>query len=466
MKKMILNTALLLFAVNTFAQCWTQVAAGSFHTVALKSDGTLWAWGLNDKGQLGDGTTTNRNVPVQIGTDTDWSRVDSFESNNLAIKTDGSLWAWGNNFNGQNGNGNFGPGAMDLVPTRIGLDNDWASSAGTIFAIKTNGTLWGWGSNGNGGLGTGDFEDHFTPVQIGAASDWVAVSGASNQTLALRSDHTLWGWGLNKSGSLAIGAVDDFILVPTQTGNNTADWQKIRVGGCCSSKMIKTDGTLWAMGSANFGNLGIGTVAGFEVNSPTQIGNSNNWDSVSTTFHSGAIKDDGSLWTWGLNAVGELGDGTFVNKTSPNQVGTSDTWVSVISGSNHTVALNTDGTLFTWGYNNHGQLGDGTLNNKNLPAQIGEICNLDTRKFSLKESFIVSPNPASSTLNINYHSDHAGDAELALTNLAGQTTFQEKLTNNYGMNKNQIDISTYAPGIYLLTLKAANESVTVKVIKK
>jgi alpha-tubulin suppressor-like RCC1 family protein len=467
MKKTVLTAVVfLLFTVNNFAQCWTQVAAGSNHTVALKSDGTLWAWGLNDKGQLGDGTTINRTVPTQIGTNADWAKIDSFESNNLAIKTDGSLWAWGNNFNGQNGNGNYGAGAMDLIPTRVGLDNDWANTAGSVFAIKTNGTLWGWGSNSNGRLGTGDFQDHFTPVQIGTDSNWVAISGASNQTLALKSDHTLWGWGLNKSGSLAIGVVDNFVLVPTQTGNNSADWQKIDVGGCCSSKMIKVDGTLWAMGSANFGNLGIGTVSGFEVNIPTMVGNDASWNSVTTTFHSAAIKNDSSLWAWGLNGAGELGDGSLVNKTVPTQVGNSNSWLSVVSGSNHTAALSSNGTLFTWGYNNNGQLGDGTLNNKNLPTQIGEVCNLSTKRFGVAKDLKIFPNPASNNISIRYHLNTNDETELRLTTLTGQKVFEQKITSTKGTNYHQIDLSTYSQGIYLLTVKTESYSATVKVIKE
>lgn len=467
MKKTVLTAVVfLLFTVNNFAQCWTQVAAGFYHTVAIKSDGTLWAWGLNDMGQLGDGTTINRSVPTQIGSDTDWADVNAASNNSLAIKTDGSLWALGNNFSGQNGNGNFGPGMMDVVPTRIGDDNDWASTAGANFAIKTNGTLWGWGANGTGRLGTGDFQDHFTPVQIGTDSNWVAISGASNQTLALKSDHTLWGWGLNKSGSLAIGVVDNFVLVPTQTGNNSADWQKIDVGGCCSSKMIKVDGTLWAMGSADYGNLGIGTVAGFEVNTPTQIGGVADWNTITTTLHSAAIKNDGSLWTWGLNQIGQLGDGSLTNKTVPVQIGISETWLNVICGFRFTVALNSDGTLFTWGENTSGQLGDGTFTNKSLPTQIGETCNLGTEKFNIVHKLNVFPNPASNFLKLNYLLNTNAETIIKLNTLTGQEIFVKKTTSIKGTNDHQIDISTYAQGIYLLTLKTEDQSVTVKVIKE
>ena len=414
-------------------------------------------------GQLGDGTTTNRSTPTQIGTDTDWSRVDSFESNNLAVKTDGSLWAWGNNFNGQNGNGNHGAGAMDLIPTRVGLENDWASTAGTSFAIKNNGTLWGWGSNGSGRLGTGDFEDHFTPVQIGIDSDWVAVSGASNQTLALKNNGTLWGWGLNKNGSLAIGAVNNFVLVPTQTGNGTADWQKIDVGGCCSSKMIKTDGTLWAMGIGSQGNLGNGTTV--DSNMPVQVGFANNWVVASNTNSTCALQSEGSLWTWGNNFAGQLGNGNSINGTTPQQIG-SIVWQQVVTGFNYAIGLSSAGTLYSWGWNNNGQLGDGTFVDKNVPTQVGETCNLTAKEFRLKDSFTVAPNPTIDIARVNFFLNDYVATTLVLTTITAQKVFEHKIIGTIGQNNYPIDISTYAPGIYLLTLKTANESVTVKVIKQ
>jgi alpha-tubulin suppressor-like RCC1 family protein len=138
-----ITVVFLLFTVNNFAQCWKEIAAGSCHSVAIKADGTLWAWGLNDKGQLGDGMTINKNIPTQIGTDNDWAVIDAEGSNSLALKIDGTLWSWGNNITGQIGDGNFGAGLINTTPTQIGQDNDWVKIAcARTFAIKSNGTLW------------------------------------------------------------------------------------------------------------------------------------------------------------------------------------------------------------------------------------------------------------------------------------------------------------------------------------
>lgn len=461
MKAKLLVLFFAAFSLPVFSQCWTQVAAGTYHTLAIKSDGTLWAWGLNDNGQLGDGTTVNRNVPVQIGTDANWASIDAEGYNSMALKSDGSLWSWGSNNNGQIGDGNFGTGVIVTSPIQIGSDTDWIKiEAARTFAIKSNGTLWGWGKNDQGHLGTGDTNPYYTPVQIGADSDWVDVSSGGNQTLALKSNGTLWGWGLNHSGSLGIGPASNFVMVPTQTGNNTADWAKISVGGCCSSKMIKTDGTLWAMGGG--WNLGNGTTV--NANVPTPITSDNTWETLVTSNHSAVIKSDGTLWTWGYNDVGQMGDGSLVSKTSPIQVGIGSTWINVATGTFHTVALDSEGTLFTWGYNNNGQLGDGTFQNKNVPSQIGNTCNLKILDFK-RIDMTVFPNPTSNYIMLQYSLNGSTQIELQLVNIFGQEVFRNSLEGHTGHNQFSLDLTNYTTGIYLLTLKTAAGSATVKIIK-
>jgi len=465
MKLKLLSILLLIVSNNAVAQCWTQIAAGTFHTVAIQANGTLWAWGLNDKGQLGDGTTTNKNIPTQIGTDTDWAIITAAGYNTLAVKTDGSLWSWGSNESGQIGDGNQGSGLYNLIPTQVGSDTDWVkiTAGGSTFAIKSDSTLWGWGYNVNGRLGTGDMLEHYTPVQIGIDSDWADVSGGGNQTLALKSDNTLWGWGLNKNGSLAIGAVNNFVPVPTQTGNNTADWQKIEVGGCCSSKMIKTDGSLWAMGANNQGNIGDGGTV--DLNVSTQVGVDTNWDTISTSLHSCGLKINGSMWCWGLNSLGQLGDGTFINKNVPIEID-NYSWLEVHTGLGHTVAIAADNSHYSWGWNNYGQLGDGTFVDRNIPIQIGNICNLSTNDFNINTNIKFFPNPTTAFVTVSYHLKENALVEISINNNLGQLLYRKNEYAIIGTNEDQIDLSTYKAGLYLLTLKTATGSVTVKIIKQ
>ncbi|MBS7787869.1 T9SS type A sorting domain-containing protein [Flavobacterium sp. CYK-55] len=463
-----LKIFLLLFFIthNSFAQCWTQIAAGDSHSLALKSDGTLWAWGLNDKGQLGDGTTINKITPIQIGSDTDWVAIDASGQNSMAIKANGTLWAWGNNYGGQNGNGNHGNGAIDTTPTQIGTSNDWQKfsiESSLAFGIKTNGTLWGWGFNQSGELGVGDMLPHYSPIQIDTDTDWTDIS-ITNHILALKDNNTIWGWGLNKQGSLAIGNPNDLILVPTQTGNNTADWQKIEVGGCCSSKMIKTDGSLWAMGSADNGNLGTGATV--DVNTPTRVGTDNDWKTVTTDLHSCAIKNDGTLWAWGFNFFGQLGDGTNTVKTLPTQIATNQTWLMVKAGFQYTLAISSDHSLYAWGKNTSGQLGDGTLINKNVPTLIGNSCPLSTSDFDSSMSIKVYPNPSNDQVTLQYILSQQSQVHISITNSLGQLISSRTEKNNSGEQNQTIDLTSFSQGIYFITLQTDNLRNTIKIVKE
>ncbi|WP_309641374.1 hypothetical protein [Flavobacterium sp.] len=350
----------------TVTSCWKSVAEGSAHTVAIKPNGTLWTWGLNDFGQLGDNTTTNRSTPAQIGSATNWKSVSAGFYFCLAVKTDGTLWAWGLNSSAQLGDGTT---VSKLTPVQIGTDTDWDSvSAGGShsLAIKTNGTLWSWGRNKFGQLGrTGS---GLSPLQVGTDTNWQIVSGGQEHSSAKKTNGTLWGWGRNSVGVIGDGTNVNK-SVPTQTGTDT-DWASIGTG-YYHALALKTNGTLWAWGFNNYGELGDGTTV--DKFSPTQIGTDTNWAFVSgASQHSIAIKTTGSLWTWGWNQYGQLGDGTNVNKSVPTQIGTGTNWSSASGGSfleGSTIARKTDGTIWSTGLNSSGQFGNGTTTNSNIFVQ-------------------------------------------------------------------------------------------------
>jgi uncharacterized protein YjdB len=199
------------------AKDWVVVTAGCYHTIAIKSDGSLWAWGNNEYEQLGDGTKTNRNVPVQVGSAKDWATVIGGAYHTLALKTDSSLWAWGSNNSGSLGNGTY---TSSNVPVQVGDAKDWSAvTAGTIhtIAIKSDGSLWAWGYNGDGQLGDGTYTWRNSPVPVGTVKDWALVTAGDSQTLTLKSDGSLWAWGSNKDGRLGIG---DYVNrnIPTLVG--------------------------------------------------------------------------------------------------------------------------------------------------------------------------------------------------------------------------------------------------------
>ncbi len=281
-KKSYKKLSVVLVLVLLFSSLSAGTAFG-----ATTTPSSCWAWGNNDYGQLGDGTTVDKSSPTQVGAASDWAAVSVGGMHTLALKTDGTLWAWGNNDYGELGDG--ATYTYRYSPIQIGTATWTAVSAGNFFslAIKSDGTIYAWGRNNQGQLGDGTTVDKSSPTQVGTAIDWTAVSAGGNHTLARKTNGTLWAWGNNEFGQLGQGyASYDLIPGPIQVGT-ASDWAT--------------------------------AVAGY--------------------YHNLALKPDGSLYTWGWNGYGQLGDGTTANKFSPTQVGVGNTWLMISGGYLHSAAL-------------------------------------------------------------------------------------------------------------------------------
>ena len=337
--------------------------------------GQLWLWGNNGYGNLGDNTNINKSSPVQTVTfATNWSSLFTGFYHVGAIKTDGTLWLWGRNLNGTLGD-NTTTQRSSPVQTIVGGIN-WSKVACGPYntaAIKTDGTLWIWGSNSNGQLGDNTLTDRSSPVQtVTGGTNWSVVACGRAHTAAIKTDGTLWTWGSNSHGQLGDNTLTNKSSpIQTITGGN--NWSSVACGYNFVAA-IKTDGTLWLWGQNTvFGAAGqLGDNTGTNKSSPVQtIAGGNNWSSVACgRSHTAALKRDGTLWTWGLNSYGNLGDNTSIRKSSPIQtISAGNNWSFVACGYQHTTATKTDGSLWAWGRNNDGQLGDNTLANKSSPIQ-------------------------------------------------------------------------------------------------
>lgn len=347
------------------------VAAGVWHTLVALEDGSVWAWGNNLWGKLGDGTTTNRLSPVQVVGQggqgflsgiisvaaAGYSHYAGYSTNghSLALSADGEVWAWGYNGSGQLGDGTT---TTRATPARVvGLANAIAIAAGggsaaagasyglgTSYALTNDGIVFAWGFDGQGQCGQGTTAaSRPSPVQVKNLQDVVAIAagGASvsgspwqvaGHALALKENGEVWAWGRNNNGQLGDGSTTDR-ATPVKV-LNISDVVAIAAGGS-------------AIDYANFGG------------------------------HSLALRRDGTVWAWGLNNHGQLGDGTATNQTTPVQVvGLTDV-VAIAAGRFHSLARKKDGTIWAWGYNAYGQLGDGTTTDRLTPTQVSGIDGTD-----------------------------------------------------------------------------------------
>jgi len=352
--------ALILLLLLLMTQAAMAVTAGGFYTLAIKSDGTLWAWGKNSEGQLGDGSNDATSVPKLVASG--FSAVAAGDKHTLALKPDRTLWAWG-----LNGNGQLGDGTQISRSSPVSVGSGFSSmSAGEqhTVALKSDGSLWAWGYNVNGQVGDGTASQRLSPVKIG--TDFVSVAAGYQHTLAIKNDGSLWAWGNNGSGQLGDGTTTNRSS-PVMIGTGFT----AVAAGQTHTVALKADGSLWAWGSNALGQLGLGNGTTASQNTPIQVATGFSYVTTGVA-HTVALKTDGTLWAWGYNGFGQLGDGSLINQSSPVQIDTGVT--SFAAGYAHTVAFKSEGTLWAWGHNEIGQLGDGSAfgsgNKQVKPVQI------------------------------------------------------------------------------------------------
>lgn len=459
------SALLVLAAVPRAEALQPQIANAGFHVLVLRSDGTVWAWGINASGQLGDGSQVPRDFPAQVPNFSGVVSIAARKFTSLAAKSDGTVWQWGN----------FSDLLTDyLVPDQIaGLDNvlNVATAGDFSYALKSDGTVWAWGTNAVGQLGDGTAatvpkqrnpvlvlgltgvtaiaatgsggvalkadgtvwqwggstlgDGSYAPVQVAGLANVVQISAGEAHKLALKSDGTVWSWGVNSLGQLGDGTQTSTANPVQVIGLSGAT---LIAAGAYSSFAKTNDGRLWAWGGwngagpLNAGFLADGTSASSASSAPVVVGSITNplviAPSIAVTNSSVAVlqengnvltwgmhralgtglanagahfgtvaltgvdsvaasdayllaqRQDGTVWAWGWNTNGQLGDGTTTQRATPRQVVGLQNVVQVRAGAAHSLALDTDGSVWAWGWNSYGQLGDGGVSDRATAAKV------------------------------------------------------------------------------------------------
>lgn len=357
-------------AVNSYGPSAYSASSGSFVPVLPFY---LYSWGSNTYGELGQNNVIFRSSPVQVGALANWNTVQKAVQglSIFATKTDGTIWSWGQNNYGQLGLNNTTDRSS---PTQVGALTNWSDEAsGQYFSIfkKTDGTLWSCGYNVFGQLGQNNTISRSSPVQVGSGTTWANISAGKEFAAATRTDGTLWTWGNNGSGQLGLNiATTNYRSSPTQVGALTT-WLNVACGRY-HVLAIQTDGTLWSWGSNGNGRLGQNNL--IYRSSPVQVGALTTWSKIAAGYTNSLIGGTtGTMWACGWNVFGQLGDNSTINRSSPVQIGSLTTWSSISSNGYACAAIKTDGTLWAFGHNNVGQLGQGNTDNKSSPVQVGSL---------------------------------------------------------------------------------------------
>jgi alpha-tubulin suppressor-like RCC1 family protein len=417
----------------------TRIAARNFNTCLVKADGTAWACGRNNFGQIGNGTNGNICArPVQVSGLAGVTNVAAGKEHTVAMKSDSTVWAWGKNNYGQVGDGT---NINRLTPVQVagGLTGVVAVAAGTshTVALKNNETVWAWGYNYYGQLGDGTNIDRRTPVQVAEITGVVAIAAGDCHTVALKTNGTVWAWGFNFYGQLG-------------DGTNINRWTPVQVAeltgvvaiatGEGHAIAVKGDGSVWAWGYNYYGQLGDGT----NVTSltPVQVMMADGTALTGVVAvaagarYTVALKTNGTVWAWGDNSAGQIGDGTSgTNRLAPVQVEGLTGVVAIAAGGSHTVAMKGDGTVWVWGANSYGQLGDGTQVMRVTPVQMRV-------PYSIPGGFV----PVASNSVAICGNDRTTKMALPYTDIDSRP-FQMAVTVDAGPSHGSLSIG-YGPSVY------------------
>jgi alpha-tubulin suppressor-like RCC1 family protein len=464
---LLLSNSLPLAAQSTFSP-W--IAAGYSHSISIPTSGPLITHGENRGGEIGDGSTIARHSPVYLPPPAgqSWTQVIAGDFRSTALTATGDMYSWGSNGYGQLGDGTL---TDRHTPTRMAAPagTTWAGVAagfGHTVALGASGSLYTWGDNYYGQLGIGNTSTTLARQLISppAGQWWAQAAAGYNFSLALCSDGSLYTWGSNRDGQLGDGTTTTR-LVPVRVAPPTGQtWTQV-AGGFWSAAALCSDGSLYTWGNNYGGQLGNGTIisqpAPIRVAPPT----GQRWLQVSVGYqHMLAICSDGSLYAWGDNYNGQLGNGTNSSRRTPGRVAppAGQQWVQVAAGQNHSLALASDGQVYTSGYNYSGQLGDGTSLSQN--CFVRNCSSLVTRSAAATPLATATPNPFTEEIQLTLSSPVAGPLCLALYTSLGQCIRLETYASATAGSLRFPGLATLPAGIYLLQLSTPQQKQLFKLV--
>ncbi len=358
--------------VDRAPAAWKALDGGEAHTCGVRTDGTMWCWGHNGFGQLGDGTEDDRLRPRQVGAGNNWKAVAVGTYHSCGLKTAGTLWCWGMNASGQLGDGTGGVlNAQQTEPVKVDGSRAWTDvDAGEYHtcAVAGDGSGWCWGSNTNGQVGdTTAGTNRLVPARVRTTGDWRSVAAGGAHSCGVKTNGSAWCWGYNGSGEVGDGTSDNSRLRPVRVGTATT-WTSVTAGEIHSCG-TRSNNTAWCWGDNRDGQIGSGGLTS-EYVTPTKVLGTG-WTVVEAgVLHTCGTKQNKSLWCWGSNGSGQLGDGGTSPRATPAVVSGAATWRAIGGGGSHTCAVRALGTAWCWGWNSAGQLGDGTRTERHLPVKV------------------------------------------------------------------------------------------------
>jgi len=448
MKKIYFLFIVFITYSNINAQCWTKVSSqnisGDAGVYAIHSNGSLWRWG----GNYG-------NQPTLFNNTYTWVDISVGEGHVAGITSNGGLLTWGYNFDGELGDGtNQTRNYPQLIGQQLGWSKVSCGSTHTI-AIHSNGTLWVWGNNEDGQLGIGSYQNKNEPVKVGTATNWANISAGIDHSLAIKTNGTLWGAGSDYDGQMGSASGYTHYTTFTQIGTHT-DWNSISTKLESNLGLKSSANRIWVWGNNYYGQLGDGSTV--QRNSPNYLDMQDSWISISSgAHHSGGINNLGKLMMWGRNVKGELGIGNTTQKLEPYQVGSATNWSKIYCGYKISFAIKTDGSLWSWGNNEYGYLGLGHNTDMLVPTLV-PCPSLGLSEFT-HANIKVYPNPVQDILYITNETDIL-ITKVTISNVLG------KVLMVFHENIEEVNIQQLKGGIYLLKIQSNVNEITHKIIKE